>query len=85
MAKDNPLIFIDLCLCFQLCPMWVAPNVLTFVGFLITITTFLILSYYDASFYASSRDYPEYPPIPNWVFLVAAFNVFIAYTLGNKP
>ncbi|EEB17164.1 Selenoprotein I, putative [Pediculus humanus corporis] len=67
----------------QLCPMWIAPNVFTFVGFLITIATFLILSYYDVSFYASSRDYPDTPPIPNWVFLVAAFNVFLAYTLDG--
>lgn len=62
--------------------MWVAPNVLTFVGFLITIATFVILSYYDVNFYASSRDHPSYSSIPNWVFLLAAFSVFIAYTLG---
>ncbi|KAK6622402.1 hypothetical protein RUM44_002213 [Polyplax serrata] len=67
----------------EFCPMWVAPNVLTFVGFLITVATFFIFSYYDASFYASSRDYPDHPPIPNWVFLMAAFNVFLAYTLDG--
>lgn len=67
----------------ELCPMWVAPNLLTFVGFLFTCSTFLIFSYYDVEFYASSKDHPENAPIPNWVFLVAAFNIFLAYTLDG--
>lgn len=63
--------------------MWVAPNLLTFTGFLFTLASFILLSYFDPEFYASSRDHPEWPPIPNWVFLVAAFNIFLSYTLGK--
>lgn len=68
---------------FQYCPKWVAPNVLTFSGFLFTVVNFLMFASYDYYFYASSDDHPEYPPIPRWVFALAAFNIFMAYTLGE--
>uniref|UniRef100_A0A1B6CBA2 Ethanolaminephosphotransferase 1 n=1 Tax=Clastoptera arizonana TaxID=38151 RepID=A0A1B6CBA2_9HEMI len=64
-------------------PKWIAPNVLTFVGFLFTAGTCLLLSIYDYQFYASSSDHPEYPPIPQWVFLVSGVSVFVAYTLDG--
>lgn len=67
----------------QYCPKWVAPNVLTFSGFLFTVLNFMLFARYDYYFYASSDDKPDYPPIPRWVFAVAAFNVFMAYTLDG--
>lgn len=42
-----------------------------------------MFAYFDYYFYASNDDHPEYPAIPKWVFAVAAFNIFMAYTLGN--
>ncbi|XP_034942727.1 ethanolaminephosphotransferase 1-like [Chelonus insularis] len=67
----------------KICPTWIAPNLLTFSGFLFTVLNFVLFSYYDYYFYASSKDHPEYPPIPSWVFALAAFNVFMAYTLDG--
>jgi len=42
----------------------------------------MLFASYDYYFYASSDDKPEYSPIPQWVFALAAFNIFMAYTLG---
>lgn len=67
----------------QFCPRWVAPNVLTFVGFLFTALNFVMFAYYDYYLYASSDDMPEYPPVPRWVFAAAAFNIFMAHTLDG--
>ncbi|XP_015117334.1 ethanolaminephosphotransferase 1 [Diachasma alloeum] len=66
----------------EFCPKWVAPNVLTFSGFLFTVFNFLMFSYYDYYFYASSDDHPE-PPIPTWIYAFGAFNIFMAYTLDG--
>lgn len=43
-----------------------------------------MFSTYDYYYYASSDDMPDYPPIPKWIFAVAAFNLFMAYTLGKS-
>ncbi|XP_033174561.1 ethanolaminephosphotransferase 1 [Bombus impatiens] len=67
----------------QYCPKWVAPNVLTFSGFLFTVFNFTLFTFYDYYLYASSDDKPQYPPIPRWVFALGAFNVFMAYTLDG--
>ena len=70
----------------QICPRWIAPNVLTFVGFLFTVNNFVLLSIYDYSYYASSAGPlgDKYPPIPSWVWLACAFNHFMAHTLGKS-
>lgn len=67
---------------FQYFPRWVAPNVMTFVGFLFTALNFVMLSWYDWSFLAST-DYEDTTPIPNVVWLCAASFIFLAYTLGK--
>lgn len=67
----------------QIFPKWVAPNVLTFSGFLFTVLNFLMFAYYDYYYYGSSDDAADYPPIPKWVFFAAAFNIFMAYTLDG--
>ncbi|XP_045597206.1 ethanolaminephosphotransferase 1 isoform X1 [Procambarus clarkii] len=69
----------------KICPRWIAPNVLTFVGFLFTVGNFVLLAIYDYSYYASSTAPPgdEYPPIPKWVWLVCAFDHFMAHTLDG--
>nr|XP_022915245.1 ethanolaminephosphotransferase 1 [Onthophagus taurus] len=65
-----------------ICPKWIAPNLLTFLGFLFTVATFLLLSYYDYEFYASAMQ-SVVAPIPQWVFILSAINIFIAYTLDG--
>ncbi|CAE1328151.1 EPT1 [Acanthosepion pharaonis] len=64
-------------------PLWLAPNVLTFAGFLLLLCNYMLMTYYDLEFYASSNDHPSYPPIPNWVWLVCAFNNFLSHTLDG--
>ena len=63
---------------------------MTFVGFLLLVTNFFILTYYDLNFLASSL--PEsaavgaslvVTPIPRWVWLFCAFSQFIAHTLDG--
>ncbi|XP_055295725.1 ethanolaminephosphotransferase 1 isoform X2 [Sitodiplosis mosellana] len=63
-------------------PKWIAPNVVTFVGFLFTALNFIILSWYDWGFYASTG-YENTTPVPNWFWLLAAINIFLAYTLDG--
>lgn len=66
-------------------PRWVAPNVLTFVGFLFTVANVILLGIFDYSYYASSDESPgdKYPPIPDWVWIACAFNHFMAHTLDG--
>lgn len=66
----------------QLVPISIAPNCLTFGGFLLNVVSVLLLSWYDFSFYASSNDHPS-SPVPPWVWLLCAFNQFMAHTLGK--
>ena len=67
----------------QFFPLWVAPNLLTFTGFLMLLVNFGVMTYYDPHFYAASNDFPEHPAIPNWVWLLGAFNNFMSHTLGE--
>uniref|UniRef100_A0A8W7P2Q9 Uncharacterized protein n=2 Tax=gambiae species complex TaxID=44542 RepID=A0A8W7P2Q9_ANOCL len=62
------------------CPRWIAPNLLTFTGFLLTVVNFFLIAYYDYDFRAAT----ETPiPIPDWVWILAAINLFVAYTLDG--
>lgn len=75
-------------------PKWIAPNVLTFAGFMLVVLNFLMLSYYDYDYYAASfsannatlidattNGYEEVIPKSLW-FIIAVF-LFLAYTLGK--
>lgn len=78
---------------FQLVPKWVAPNVLTFGGFLLIVLNFLFLSYYDYDYYAAST--PVYNEtigealngheevIPQSLWYAIGVFLFLAYTLGK--
>lgn len=55
---------------------------MTFLGFLLTALNFVLLSYYDWNFFAQTNEEGA-TPIPDWVWLFAAINIFIAYTLGR--
>lgn len=67
----------------QFCPVWVAPNLLTFSGFLLTVLNFFIFSYYDFGFHALTKENITNDEIPSWVWAVTAVNLFVAYTLGK--
>lgn len=69
---------------FQFVPLFIAPNLLTFSGFLLLLLSFAVMTFYDPHFYAASRDYPEHSPIPNWVWLMGAANNFLSHTLGKE-
>lgn len=69
--------------CVQFCPEWVAPNLLTFTGFMLTVFNFLLFSYYDYSFNAMTEKNVSNDHIPNWVWGVSAVNLFVAYTLDG--
>lgn len=63
--------------------MWFAPNALTLIGFLLLVLEYVVLTWYDCNFYASSDNYPQYTPIPNWVWLLCTLCMFLAHTLDG--
>ncbi|CRL01603.1 CLUMA_CG014202, isoform A [Clunio marinus] len=67
--------------CVEFVPIWVAPNLLTFSGFMLTVVNFLLIAYYDYDFKAAMQ--LDNYPIPKWVFLVVSINIFVAYTLDG--
>ncbi|VEN34200.1 unnamed protein product [Callosobruchus maculatus] len=66
---------------YKYCPKSVAPNLLTFTGFLFTVIAYLVFTALDYNYYASDPDHPEVEPLPRWVFMMAAIFLFLAYTL----
>ncbi|XP_070495056.1 ethanolaminephosphotransferase 1 isoform X2 [Chironomus tepperi] len=62
-------------------PPYVAPNLITFAGFMLTVFNYLLIGYYDYYFHVANgtEDYV----IPRWVFILAGINVFVAYTLDG--
>ena len=64
-------------------PQWVAPNLLTFTGFLFVLLTASLISLYDPRFAASSDSIPSDPPVPDWVWLACAIMHFLAHTLDG--
>jgi ethanolaminephosphotransferase len=55
---------------------------MTFVGFVLTALNFVMLSWYDWNFYASTSA-ESATPVPNWIWGLAALNIFLAYTLDG--
>lgn len=64
-----------------LCPRWIAPNLLTLVGFICCILHYLLPAIYDYDFTAST-DGSDYP-IPSWVWLTVAIMLFASHTLDG--
>lgn len=64
--------------------MWLAPNVLTFLGMVLVVAAFLLVSYFDYYLLASSDDFPLFPPVPNWVWLVCSIFTFVAHVAGKN-
>ncbi|XP_075125446.1 ethanolaminephosphotransferase 1 isoform X2 [Leptodactylus fuscus] len=61
-------------------PRWLAPNLITFSGFLLLVFNFFMMAYFDPDFYASS---PGHVHVPSWVWIVAGILNFTAYTLDG--
>uniref|UniRef100_A0A1A9V854 SAM-dependent MTase TRM10-type domain-containing protein n=1 Tax=Glossina austeni TaxID=7395 RepID=A0A1A9V854_GLOAU len=64
----------------RLLPKWLAPNIITFIGFLLTVVNFLLIAYYDWDFTAANN---EENTIPSWVWSVAAINILLYYNLDG--
>ncbi|VDP90252.1 unnamed protein product [Echinostoma caproni] len=60
----------------QFYPRYLAPNLITFGGFLMTVAHFLLLSYFNPHFKNNSA-------VPQWAWLVTAVLVFVAHTLDG--
>jgi len=68
--------------CVKFCPKWLAPNLMTFVGFLLLVANFFLLTFYDPNFLVSSGgDNPH--QIPSWVWLFCFLSQFLAHTLDG--
>ncbi|CAH1114558.1 unnamed protein product [Psylliodes chrysocephalus] len=65
------------------CPRSIAPNLLTFTGFLFTVATYIYFAFLDYNFYAADPDHPEVEPLGKWPYMTAAIFLFIAYTLDG--
>ncbi|KAL7040048.1 hypothetical protein ACKWTF_000239 [Chironomus riparius] len=62
-------------------PPYVAPNLITFSGFMLTVFNYILIGYYDYYFHVANGT--EGYVIPRWVLIVAGINVFVAYTLDG--
>ncbi|CAH1126507.1 unnamed protein product [Ceutorhynchus assimilis] len=67
----------------QYCPKNIAPNLLTFSGFLCTVAMYLMFCIMDYDFTASDIDHPEVANLPRWTWFTAAILLFLAYTLDG--
>ncbi|XP_012583065.1 PREDICTED: ethanolaminephosphotransferase 1 isoform X2 [Condylura cristata] len=61
-------------------PTWLAPNLITFSGFLLVVFNFVLMAYFDPDFYASA---PGHRHVPDWVWIVVGILNFTAYTLDG--
>ncbi|XP_061609231.1 ethanolaminephosphotransferase 1 [Phyllopteryx taeniolatus] len=61
-------------------PKWLAPNLITFTGFMFLVVTFLMLAFYDFDFNASDAKHQH---VPSWVWVMAGIFNFLAYTLDG--
>ncbi|XP_008294533.1 ethanolaminephosphotransferase 1 isoform X1 [Stegastes partitus] len=61
-------------------PTWLAPNLITFTGFMFLVLNFLMLAFYDFDFTASAAGHEH---VPSWVWVAAGIFNFLAYTLDG--
>lgn len=64
----------------QIVPLWIAPNILTFSGFLMILFNYILLCFYDWDYTASGIGSQH---IPNWIWISAALGNFLAYALDS--
>ncbi|XP_067623913.1 ethanolaminephosphotransferase 1 isoform X2 [Eurosta solidaginis] len=66
--------------CVQFLPKWLAPNLITFIGFLLTVVNFILIAYYDWDFQGANM--AEHT-VPRWVWSMAAINILLYYNLDG--
>uniref|UniRef100_A0A4W4DZ23 Ethanolaminephosphotransferase 1 n=1 Tax=Electrophorus electricus TaxID=8005 RepID=A0A4W4DZ23_ELEEL len=64
----------------KILPTWLAPNLITFTGFMFLVLNFAILSFYDYDFYAAAEGHAH---VPSLVWIAAGLFNFLAYTLDG--
>ncbi|XP_043918789.1 ethanolaminephosphotransferase 1 [Protopterus annectens] len=64
----------------KILPTWLAPNLITFFGFMLLVFNFVMLTFFDFHFYASEADREH---VPNCVWILAGLFSFTAYTLDG--
>ncbi|XP_074918125.1 ethanolaminephosphotransferase 1-like, partial [Chelonoidis abingdonii] len=62
----------------RIVPLWIAPNLLTFSGFLLILINYFLLPFYDWDYTASGANLGI---VPTWVWLFGACTTFCAYAL----
>ncbi|CAF1495792.1 unnamed protein product [Adineta ricciae] len=62
--------------CVEFFPRWFAPNLMTFLGFLLLVVNFVLFTYYDFHF-------TEALVLPQWIWLVAALCQFWSHQLDG--
>eukprot|EP00118_Oscarella_pearsei_P017032 m.167506 g.167506 ORF g.167506 m.167506 type:complete len:317 (+) comp38932_c0_seq20:20-970(+) len=68
----------------EIFPMWVAPNLMTFVGWFLLIINYTLLAYYDPDFHTTCNDVGVVrQPIPSWVYAVCGVLHFWSHTLDG--
>jgi len=75
----------------KLCPLWVAPNLLTLVGFMFCIGHFLLLTIYDYDYRSGTAppdishvpDVPGGIPVPGYIWVLVALFLFLSHTLDG--
>jgi len=65
----------------KVCPRWVAPNLLTLVGFLCCIGHFGLLALYDYGFRSATLGQQE--TVPGWAWAMVALLLFLSHTLDG--
>ena len=79
-------LFLHLIPFYQLCPLWLAPNLMTFVGFLLLLSNFFLLTFFDPHFFSTSggdETSTSLYVIPTWVWYFCAASQFLAHTLDG--
>uniref|UniRef100_A0A8C9R444 Ethanolaminephosphotransferase 1 n=1 Tax=Scleropages formosus TaxID=113540 RepID=A0A8C9R444_SCLFO len=64
----------------KILPTWLAPNLITFTGFMFLVLNFVMLALFDFDFYASVQGKTH---VPGWVWVAAGVFNFTAYTLDG--
>jgi len=75
----------------KICPMWVAPNLLTLVGFMFCVGHFLLLTIYDYDYRAGTappdisklEGLPGGTPVPGFIWFLVALFLFLSHTLDG--
>lgn len=63
----------------KLFPRWIAPNILTLVGFLFLVSQTIVFAHFDPTFQAGGVS----STMPKWVWFYGAFAHFMAHTLDG--